>query len=618
MTTAHENTAPHASPLNSEAKSSAPPQTSPATSKPGNSFHLKIIHRIFLGYSLGVLAFGWLSFATYYGIQALSKITDQAYQHPFLVSNATMAIRADITEAQLNLSAMASATSTNERLMKYEALENAHKRTRQNFTIIRERFLGNQEDAQDAFTLFKQFSELNLTIAGHLIEGDQAQAKQLTTTENIKLVRDLTEKINAIHEFARARSIAFRDEAQNMRKDIKSKLIFAILFGAFIMIVAGLMVNNSITRPLGRLRRAMRSLADGNINMSVPERERRDEIGDMANALEVFREIYENQRRMERAQNEAEKRLREAETARLNDQVEATARAMEMLDRKVQERTRELGDSNDALRHEIEKRTAAEIDLKQALQAIELASSAKSNFLAHMSHELRTPLNAVLGFSELIKNKIDNGAEPKLLLPYMDIISSAGNTLLDLVETILDLTKIGNKIEDIDRHPESIPGLMDDVMKPTLAKAQDKQIDIVRDLSEDDLPLYVERNMIVRALTNILCNAVKFTPGPSTVTITGYAEGAFYKICFKDEGIGIHPDDVERIMEPFSQADSTFNRRFEGSGLGLPLAKRIIELHGGSLTLSSNPGSGTLVVITLPLYQPKDQSQESGFVGETT
>ncbi|GER01101.1 hypothetical protein JCM17845_17240 [Iodidimonas gelatinilytica] len=167
---------------------------------------------------MGVLAFGWLSFATYYGIQALSKITDQAYQHPFLVSNATMAIRADITEAQLNLSAMASATSTNERLMKYEALENAHKRTRQNFTIIRERFLGNQEDAQDAFTLFKQFSELNLTIAGHLIEGDQAQAKQLTTTENIKLVRDLTEKINAIHEFARARSIAFRMKRKTCEK----------------------------------------------------------------------------------------------------------------------------------------------------------------------------------------------------------------------------------------------------------------------------------------------------------------------------------------------------------------------------------------------------------------
>ena len=234
------------------------------------------------------------------------------------------------------------------------------------------------------------------------------------------------------------------------------------------------------------------------------------------------------------------------------------------------------------------------------LQAQE-ASRAKSEFLAMVSHELRTPLNAVLGFSEMMSREIFGPLGDHRYSAYADDIHRSGEHLLGVINDILDLSKA--EAGRLDLHAErcSLHGIVDSVVRLMRERMRQKRLAVTVRIDERIPTLFADRTMLTRITLNLLSNAEKFTEPGGRIEITGVREDdGHVTMRVTDTGIGIAATDIERVMEPFRQADSTLSRRHEGTGLGLPLSRAIAELHGGSLHLESQLGVGTSAVLRLP------------------
>jgi signal transduction histidine kinase len=311
----------------------------------------------------------------------------------------------------------------------------------------------------------------------------------------------------------------------------------------------------------------------------------------------------ENREQVEKARHDAEERAHLAESNRLKDQQAATAAAMALLEKRVEDHTRDLAESNKALIAEIEQRKEIERALKNALRDVELSSAAKSNFLAHMSHELRTPLNAILGFTELLKTKNKSEDSTAIIHEYADHIGTAGHNLLEMVNTILTLTNEGakNLKTQADRNFVNVQDLIDAAMTAHAEEAKAKSIEIEADLAEPQSQVLIDKEMLIKALANLLSNAIKFSPQSAPVMISGRPAQQHYILQIIDQGIGIAPDKIHSIMEPFSQTENPLIRGYQGTGLGLPHARQMIENNDGSIVVESNPGEGTIVTISLPL-----------------
>jgi signal transduction histidine kinase len=236
--------------------------------------------------------------------------------------------------------------------------------------------------------------------------------------------------------------------------------------------------------------------------------------------------------------------------------------------------------------------------LAQARDEAERANKAKSSFLANMGHELRTPLNAILGFSELIEGQIlGEIANPKYV-GYAHDIGFAGHHLLAIINGLLDHARIESGNLELREQPFD-PGETIRSMELMCRGAAQKNNTKLTISLPPDLPLIQGDELRIRqSLINIVSNAVKFSPD-ATVDVRATCKDGIV-IAVRDTGIGMTGDELTRALEPFGQVDNGLNRRFEGTGLGLPLTKGLIRLHGGGLDIESRPGNGTLVTITLP------------------
>ena len=229
----------------------------------------------------------------------------------------------------------------------------------------------------------------------------------------------------------------------------------------------------------------------------------------------------------------------------------------------------------------------------------ETANRTKSEFLANMSHELRTPLNAILGFSEVIKTAMFGPIDERYKAYGADI-NASGSHLLKLINQILDLSKLEAGQVELDEDEVDLGVVFVASWRLIEAQAERSRIRVSAVL-ENDLPLVRADDRRIRQIViNLLSNAVKFTPEGGQVRLEAYRENGGVNFVVRDTGIGMSPQDIPKALEPFGQIDSKISRKYEGTGLGLPLAKHLVELHGGTLTIESTVNAGTAVTVTLP------------------
>jgi signal transduction histidine kinase len=336
------------------------------------------------------------------------------------------------------------------------------------------------------------------------------------------------------------------DIAYLIHRGILSSILIACAIAIGITVMSSIIIARYLTRPLEELRRGADQIASGKLDVRLKVHVD-DELNQLASSF--------------------------------NSMAEQLQKSYTELEQKVKERTNELEEANLRLRK---------------------ADRLKSEFLANMSHELRTPLNSILGFAELLKEKAF-GPLTDQQLQYLNNIANSGKHLLELINDILDLAKVdAGKIE---LHPEpfSVVQLIDEIHAIVRSIAKKKNIQVNREISPELQTITVDHSRFKQIMYNLLSNALKFTPENGTVTIYVQSSKELVEFAVQDTGIGIALEDHDRIFNEFEQVDGSRARKYEGTGLGLALTKRLVELHGGKIWIESELGKGSKFIFTIPI-----------------
>jgi len=336
-----------------------------------------------------------------------------------------------------------------------------------------------------------------------------------------------------------------------------------------------------------------------------------------------------------------------------NEALAALQQADDVLEQRVQERTAELQKISESLNQEISQRKRAEAALREshdslelrvrertakldeasgdlkteiaerqlvveawAKQQAELANQVKTEFLANIIHELRTPLTALSGFSEMIRGETLGLVGNPKYVEYVTDIHEAGSHLLDLINDILDLAKTEAGKTELDETTIDVSRLLRSCLTLVRERAETGDVEIDLDVAPNLPALRADERRLKQILINLLSNAIKFTPAGGRVTVRSWCrEDDGYVVQITDTGIGIALEDIPIALAPFGQIDSDLNRKYEGTGLGLPLTKSLVEIQGGSLDLQSAIGHGTTVTVRFPaerIVASLDNSDSSG------
>jgi cell cycle sensor histidine kinase DivJ len=262
-----------------------------------------------------------------------------------------------------------------------------------------------------------------------------------------------------------------------------------------------------------------------------------------------------------------------------------------------------------AVTRDISDRKAQEAELLRTRDEAESASRAKTQFLANMSHELRTPLNAIIGFSEILNRELFGTLGEARYRDYAHLIHESGEHLLNVVNDILDMSKIEAGKFKIVKEPFDVAPLVKsccDIMRHT---AEQRSVSLIMDVAPGIPELPADKRACKQMLLNVISNAIKFTDPGGWVRVSARLAGDNVEFSVADNGIGIAEADLPKLGNPFVQANNSYDRSYEGAGLGLSVVKGLARLHGGRLDLTSALGEGTIATIVLPLEAPSESAE---------
>ncbi len=273
--------------------------------------------------------------------------------------------------------------------------------------------------------------------------------------------------------------------------------------------------------------------------------------------------------------------------------------------RRLKEQEEELSGLNERFEKKVKERTE---ELEKMNNELEQASQHKSRFIANMSHELRTPLNSIIGFSNVLIERIF-GELTENQERYVKNIHSSGKHLLELINNVLDIAKIEAGKYEMSYETFSVQDIMVEIFNIMTPMADKKSIDLNLSIADDVDCVTADMVKLKQVFYNLLSNAIKFTPEGGKVSVAAHREMGhgesenqeFLKFAVTDTGVGISPDDVERIFDEFEQADTAFSRQYGGAGLGLALTRKLVELHGGEIAVESRLGEGSTFTVSIPL-----------------
>lgn len=247
----------------------------------------------------------------------------------------------------------------------------------------------------------------------------------------------------------------------------------------------------------------------------------------------------------------------------------------------------------------IDQQLASNKSLEEAKERAELESSAKTQFLANVSHELRTPLNAIIGFSEVILTEAHGKLQPDSYKEYINDINNSGKHLLSVINDILDFSKASADKLKVDMIEVDLNKMVSSSIRFVKPRADEAKVNLIEKMPKDHVVIKADPKRLKQALLNLLSNAVKFTPENGSVTLEIENSNIDRKVYVRviDTGIGMEEKDIPKALSSFGQVDNKLSRKYEGTGLGLPLTKKLVELMDGLFEITSKPGLGTKVTL---------------------
>jgi signal transduction histidine kinase len=268
--------------------------------------------------------------------------------------------------------------------------------------------------------------------------------------------------------------------------------------------------------------------------------------------------------------------------------------SLQALNAALQGRTEELADVN----RQIQERN---LELAREKERVEQESQFKSRFLANMSHELRTPLNAIIGLSELLEQQVAGPLLPRQI-EYVSNVLKSGRHLLTIVNDVLDMSKIEAGRMDLLCEWVSVSQLVDATQGVVRPLAEKRGVVFETDVPSELPPIHVDPVRLTQVIYNLVSNGIKFTPQGGIVRLSARSDDGFLTIHVRDTGIGIAKEDIPKLFRDFERIEPPSGiARQEGTGLGLSLSRRLVELHGGTITLESQPGHGSVFIVRLPI-----------------